>query len=206
MSWLRFLALILILLGALGYIEQLSGLKWSRRTLGILLGVYLVLSFGQWYADNREQSQTQQSEAQLRQELTTARTELVELKARTALRVLSAEQKAAMLPVVTQLTGRPVAFACRMMDGESCDYATELARFFLEAGCRVPELIKTSANDLPGYLAIAVPGKADAEVAQVLANTFQAAGIPVGLEPIQENSLGVWYADVVHVIVGRKHA
>jgi hypothetical protein len=187
--------------------------RWSQILLwvAVILPVLTALAVGVRYYVERCEKQlssriTTAAIEQARNDVSTARTELTELKVRTAPRVLSAAQKAAMLPMVTQLRGHPVAFACRMMDGESCDYATELVRFFLEAGCQVQELIKTSANDLPGYLAIAVHGKADAEVAQVLANTFQAAGIPAGLEPIKENSLGVWYTDVVHVIVGRKRA
>lgn len=133
-----------------------------------------------------------------------ARSELSELKEKTAPRHISAEQRKMMLTKLGTLNGRPIAFACRLMDGESCDYATELARLFIEAGCEVPEPIKTSVNDLPGYLAITVHGKADDSVANGLAGVFQAAGIPAKIEAIKENSVGVWYPDLVHVIVGRK--
>lgn len=119
-------------------------------------------------------------------------------------RHLSAEQRNVMLPTLAKLKGHPVAFACLMLNGESCDYATELATFFLEAGCQVPEPLKTSLNDLPGYLAITSHGKANPEVIQLLVSTFQAAGIPAKIEPIKESSVGAWYQDVVHVIVGRK--
>jgi len=119
-------------------------------------------------------------------------------------RHLSAEQRQAMLPLLEKLRGRPVAFACHMLDGESCDYATELAVLFLQAGCQVPEPIKTSLNDLPGYLALAACGEIDTEIPPLLANVFQAAGIPARIETIKENSVGSWYQDVVHVIVGRK--
>jgi hypothetical protein len=91
-----------------------------------------------------------------------------------------------------------------MLDGESCDCATELAVLFLQAGCQVPEPIKTSLNDLPGYLALAAYGKIDIEIPALLANVFQAAGIPARIEAVKENSVGGWYQDVVHVIVGRK--
>jgi hypothetical protein len=40
MSWLWFLAIMLIILGALCYIEQLFGFKWSRKTLVLLLASY----------------------------------------------------------------------------------------------------------------------------------------------------------------------
>jgi hypothetical protein len=119
-------------------------------------------------------------------------------------RHLSVEQQRAMLPFLEKLRGRPVAFACRMLDGESCDYAVELATFFLHAGCQVPEPIKTSLNDLPGYLVLTTYGKVDTDIPELLARVFQAAGIPVRIEAIKEKSLARWYQDVVHVIVGRK--
>jgi hypothetical protein len=50
-------------------------------------------------------------------------------------RRLSPEQRQKMAPLLEHLRGRPVAFAFRMFDGESCDYATELAILFQQAGC-----------------------------------------------------------------------
>ena len=68
----------------------------------------------------------------------------------------------------------------------------------------LPEPIKTSVNDLPGYVAITNHGKSDKQVAQRVKQAFDAADIPSQLEGIKENSVGVWYNDVVHVVVGRK--
>ena len=45
--------------------------------------------------------------------------QLSDLNQRTAPRHLSQEQRTKMLPVLANLKGRPIAFACRMMDGES---------------------------------------------------------------------------------------
>ncbi len=118
-------------------------------------------------------------------------------------RHLTVEQRQAMMPLLEKLRGRPVAFACRMLDGESCDYATELATLFLQAGCQVPEPIKTSLNDLAGYLAIAAYGNIDIDMPAQLAIVFQVAGIPARIEAVNESSVGTWYRDVVHVIVGR---
>lgn len=130
--------------------------------------------------------------------------ELSNLNQRTAPRHLSAEQRAKMSPIVAHLKGRKIAFACRLMDGESCDYAAELAHFVLDIGGEVPEPIKTSVNDLPGRLAITVHGNADQEIADTIASALRTADIPAAFESIKENSVGVWYPDVVHVIVGRK--
>ena len=83
--------------------------------------------------------------------------------------------------------------------------ATELARFVLDAGAQVSEPIKTSVNDLPGRVAITVHGKADVNIANTIATAFRLAQIPTDVESIQENTIGMWYPDVVHVIVGRKN-
>lgn len=139
-----------------------------------------------------------------REDAAAARAETAELKTKTAPRRLSDAQRAAMLPVLAILKGHPLGFACRMMDGESCDYAAELATFFLDAGCQVGEPIKTSLNDLPGYLAVVPRGKADREVAKLLARDLDAAGIPARLEEIKAESVGAWYDDAIHIIVGRK--
>src|SRR3972149_1176390 len=49
---------------------------------------------------------------QAKSEAATVHSELSELKVKTAPRQLKAEQRQAMLPTVSQLKGRPVAFAC----------------------------------------------------------------------------------------------
>ena len=140
----------------------------------------------------------------LRAEIASTRSDLSNLRSTTAPRHLSQEQRDAMNRLVGKLKGRPLAFACRMMDGESCDYATELAAFFLQAGCQVPEPIKSSLNDLAGYLAIVTRGKADPGVAHAVLNALEAARIPAKIEAIKESSVVGWYDDVVHVIVGSK--
>jgi len=126
------------------------------------------------------------------------------LQEKVAPRHVSAQQRKAMLPILSAVKGRSIAIACRMMDGESCDYAKELTNLLSEAGCQVPELVQTSLNDSPGHLAITVYGKADVSVANTLIKAFRAADMPARIVAIKENSVGMWYPDTVHIIVGRK--
>jgi hypothetical protein len=186
-----------------------------RRWSHILLWVSIVLpalgavaAGARYYVERYEKSlSAQATTAAIRQathDAAIARTELSQIKEKTSPRTLSAQQRNAMLPSLARLKGNPVAFVCRMMDGESCDYATELAAVFLEVSCQVPEPIKTSLNDLPGYLAITVRGKADPEIAPAIVRAFEAAGIQGRIEQIKENTVGAWYPDIVHIIVGRK--
>jgi hypothetical protein len=162
---------------------------------------------GDWIAkplERKIEAARQLELAQLKNRTAEAELELVKLKTKTAPRTLLESQRLAMLPLLEPLRGQPIAFACRMMDGESCDYTNDLVHFFLDAGCQAPPPIKTSVNDLPGYIAITLHGTADATVAQTLLNIFKAADIPAKIETIPENSISSWYTNVVHVVVGRK--
>jgi hypothetical protein len=127
-----------------------------------------------------------------------------ELSEKTSPRHLTAQQLSAMEPLLGKLKGRPVAFAFRMMDGESSDYTSELVQLFRDAGCQVPEPIKTSVNDLTGYLAISPHGQVDSDMSDLLLEVFRAANIPAKAETLNENSIGMWYDNVVHVVVGRR--
>ena len=185
--------------------------RWSQILLwiSVLLPVLGAFAAGARYYVERRANQlaahlTDSAIQQATEDATAARTELAVLKQKVAPRQLTATQRTAMLPLIEKLKGRPIAFACRMTDGESCDYAAELAAFFLGVGCKVPDPIKTSLNDLPGYVAITTHGQVDPQVVGQLSAVFTAAGIPAKVEPIKENSIGAWYSDVVHVVVGRK--
>ncbi len=80
----------------------------------------------------------------------------------------------------------------------------ELVRLFRDAGCVVPEPIKTSLNDLTGYVATTPHGQIDSDITDLLLEVFRAGDIPAEAETLNENSIGVWYDNVVHVVGGRK--
>jgi hypothetical protein len=185
--------------------------RWSQILLwiAVLLPVLGAIAVGARYYVERYEKQlssrmTSAAIIRAHEQASSARSDLIQLRAKIAPRAMSEEQRRAMLPLIESIKGRPVAFACRMMDGESCDFGNELARFFLSAGCQVPEQIKTSLNDLPGYLAITAHGAADQQVAYSVLAAFKAAGIDARIEVVPQNSVGGWYNDVVHVVVGRK--
>jgi hypothetical protein len=90
------------------------------------------------------------------------------------------------------------------MDGESCDYGSDIANVLREAGYTVPDIIKTSLNDFPGYVVVTNHGDSEANEAVIIADALRAGGQPARMEAVVENSVGMWYPDVVHVIVGRK--
>ena len=185
--------------------------RWSQILLwiSVLLPVLGAIAAGARYYVERYERQlssrmTSAAIKRAQDEASNARSDVTQLRAETAPRALTDQQRRAMLPLVESIKGRPIAFACRMMDGESCDFGNELAQFFLSAGCQVPQLIKTSLNDLPGYLVITTHGAANEQVARSVLAAFKAAGIEARIEAVPPNSMGVWYNDIVHVIVGRK--
>src|SRR5574337_850443 len=182
--------------------------RWSQFLLwiAVLLPILGAITVGARYYVERRANQlstlvTEAAIQKARQDATTARNELAQFKQEAAPRKLSDEQRNRMLPLVAPLKGHPIAFACRMMDGESCDFATDLATFFLDAGCQVPEPIKTSLNDLPGYLAVTARGNVDPEAIKRLLAVFIAGRIPAKIEVVKENSMGAWYNDAIYVVV-----
>ena len=193
----------------MGKRTDIQSKNWLLLWISVLLPILGALAVGARYYVERRANQlsariTDAAIQEAKQDATTARNELAQLEQKTAPRQLSDEQRTLMLPLMATLKGHAIAFACRMTDGESCDFATELANFFLSAGCQVPEPIKTWLNDLPGYLAIISRGNVDPGVANRLLAAFTAGGIPARIEGVNENSVGAWYNDAVHVVVGRK--
>ncbi len=90
------------------------------------------------------------------------------------------------------------------MDGESCDYALDILSVLRETGSTVPDLIRTSMNDFPGEVVVCAHGGADEAAVRTVADVLRKADVPAAAKPVAENSVGIWYPDMVHVIVGRK--
>ncbi|HZF30264.1 MAG TPA: hypothetical protein VE907_14195 [Gammaproteobacteria bacterium] len=185
--------------------------RWSQALMWvsiILPAIGALAAGGRFYVERYEKRLsgriTTQAIQQARDDASAARTESAALKAKSEPRRLSAEQRNAMSPIIAALKGRPIGLACKMLDRESCDYASEIAAVLKGVGCQVPESSATSLNDLPGYIAIVVRDKADPEIANVLLTAFTAAGIPAKVEALTTGSVGGWYQDVVHVVVGQK--
>ncbi len=130
--------------------------------------------------------------------------QLAQVRQRTAPRRLTAEQRKAMMPILARLRNQPVAIACRMMDGESCDYGEGFVVAFRAAGCQTSNIIKTSVGDFPGYIVLSPHGASDPAVLRTLAEAFKAAGIEAREQAVAENQIGAWYDNTVHVIIGRK--
>ncbi len=120
-------------------------------------------------------------------------------------RRLSSDQRTWLLNKLSQRKGGMVAFASRLMDGESADYADDIASVFKAAGWNVGPTARTSLNDLPGFLTLAVTGQDLQPTADFVYQALNESGVEVRLVEVPQNSIGGGLqANTVHIVVGRR--
>lgn len=119
-------------------------------------------------------------------------------------RSLNSEQRKILIYELSKIKGCPVAFANKLMDGESIDFANELEVVFKEAGFDVGPTNRSSLNDFPGFLSLFVTGGNLDEKASFICIAFQKADIDCHLEPILDNSISGTLPDRIYIVVGRK--
>ena len=121
-------------------------------------------------------------------------------------RRMSAPQRAQLVELVRQRPAR-IGFVSRMMDGESADFADDLAGAFRQAGWTVAPTLRTSLNDFPGYVVLFAVGNEAGleETARFVRTTLNQAGIDCRFERIDAGSIGGQREDnTVYITVGRK--
>jgi hypothetical protein len=156
---------------------QIENLRcWSHALYWIsillpLLGVFAGVA--RFYVDRREKAL---SSAVAKAELEKSRQEFAELKAKTAPRRLTSEQKAAMLSVLSQSPPGSVTFVSRLMDGEGADFANEIGQVFQEAKWTVA-FNKTSLSHFEGYSMAFVGVDAAPPETDAIVNSLAAGGI-----------------------------
>jgi hypothetical protein len=91
-------------------------------------------------------------------------------------RAVTETQRRDLLHRLNNSHGR-VGFMTRLMDAESGDYADQLADIFKAAGWDIAPTVKTSLNDLPGFVTLAATNPNLAALADTVANALNAAGI-----------------------------
>jgi mannitol-specific phosphotransferase system IIBC component len=190
----------------------IEGLRWWSQFL-LWVSVILPLLGGiaagaRYYVERYEKQLSSRLTAtaiqNAKDEALNAKNDLARFKEQSAPRKVSDSQKSILLKSLAPLRGQAIAFACKLMDGESCAYANSLAAVFREAGCAVPDVVQTSLNDLPGYVAITAYGTVPSALLAKVADALSPANIDAKIESIKENSVGNWYQNIPHIIVGRK--
>jgi hypothetical protein len=109
-----------------------------------------------------------------------------------------------MTTAASSISTLSVVVACRMMDGESCDYAADIIDALRQASLSVPDLVRTSLNDQPGYVAVHLPAQATGAQANQMMEVLAAGGVNAKREQILANSIGALKPGHFYIVVGRK--
>jgi hypothetical protein len=201
---LLWVSVILPVFGALSAGARYYVERYEKRLSGKLTADAIQKAGSEASAARAEASEARGAQQQISTDLIDSRQQLEQLRKKAAPRHLTNEQHASLLESFKTLKGQPVAVACRMMDGESCDFARQIMAVLKEAGCEVPNLIMTAVNDSPGYVVVSKNGQSTDDVANAIVNALTNVGISARREDIPTNLMGVWYQNTVHIIVGRK--
>ncbi len=152
--------------------------------LGALLGA--AAGVARYYVDRREKQLSLES-----------------IKARTAPRRLALEQADSLGAALSKHNPAAAIVACRLMDGESCDYAEDIAVALRRAGWTVPQVVKTSLNDF-NDIRVYNAGSDQHPGYQELLEAFATARVSHHSGPIAEDSVGSFQRGVLYVVIGRK--
>ncbi len=153
------------------------------------------------------QGKLQTSEAaneRLQAELERRKTEIGDLQARTSPRRLTDAQRGTMLAAVSKVPGAKALVACKMLDGESCGLAEQIAEVLRGASWAVDPVNKTSLADLPGVVAVYRPFQSLPPGFPVIVEALEVSGIPHEVGMLDEESTKSFGSDNVYVVVGRK--
>jgi len=152
---------------------------------------------------NQDATAARQSQAIVEQQLAQTKDQLAALRQKTQPRKVSLAQRRRLESSSSGVRGVQLFVACRLMDGESCDYANEIANVFRGAGIAVT-ISTTSLNDLPGRLAVFSTDPQKASDVLKLRQALARADFAVGNDRINENSIGNVVPTGVYIVVGRK--
>lgn len=120
-------------------------------------------------------------------------------------RSLSNQQRADLISKLAEADKGLVGVCSRLMDGESADFAEQLRSTFAEARWPLAPSIKTSLNDLAGYVTMFVTGDNLQARVQYICQVLNNIGVECRLDAIDENSIGgKREADAIYIVVGRK--
>lgn len=141
---------------------------------------------------------------QLRSELEKSKQEIDSLRKKTGPWKLSQEQKVEFIRNLSQGSGHPTIVASRMMDGDSYDYAEDIASALKEANWAVGLVNKSSVNNHDGI--VVFPNFEDQTLPsfKLLINSLNSAGIKFTVAEISKKSIAKILPDTTYIVVGRR--
>ncbi|GHE44975.1 hypothetical protein ACFOED_10155 [Vulcaniibacterium thermophilum] len=185
--------------------------RWSQILLwvSVILPVLGGIAAGARYYVERKEKQLSSAITgaridAARTEASTARAELEDYRTKNAARRIGPNEVTAIAHAAAAIRSLPVKVACRMMDGESCDFGSDIADALRAGALSVPELVRTSLNDLPGVVAIHTPANATGQQTNELIAALAAGGVHAERHQIAPNSIGELHPGYFYIVVGRK--
>jgi len=193
---------------------DIEGLRfWSKVLLwtSVVLPILAALAAGgRYYIErNIEDFLSEQSRAEnaaLQSEIQLRKAEIAELEGRTSDRLLTDIQKETMSQILAKAAGTKVTIACKLLDGESCNYAEQFAQVFRTARWVVEPVNKTSLADLPGVVAVYQPFQGSPQESFVLVEALSASGIPHEVGMLSEEETNKHGGNKIFFVVGRKES
>jgi hypothetical protein len=227
-SWWLAVPIGLFILGALGHVERIFNIKWSRKWSIFVLFLFILFSVGNIVKSKhseREIADLIKSEGDLRKELKQAnnaatifkgqiadlKSELMEskgnlsdLQKKTVPRTLLPEQKTKLAQLLPPPANFQVAAACRLMDKESCNYAEELIGVFRDLKWQVGVTNKSFLDDILGDVVVAITEEAQRPIADQIMKALNKVGLRASNEPIRKEGISGVQGNTVYLIVGAR--
>ena len=184
---------------------------WSKLLLwtSVVLPILAAMAVGvRYYVELRIghliSEQARAENAALQTELRQRKAEISELQTRTSARRLTDAQRETMSRILAKAAGTSAVVACKLLDGESCDYAEQIAQVLRVAKWLVEPVNKTSLADLPEVVAVYRPFQQSPPGVAVMQEALIAAGVPHQVGMLDEKSTKQFGGNKVYIVVGRK--
>lgn len=162
--------------------------------VGVLAGI------GRFYVDRKEKAL---SSVAAKAALEESKKEFKDLKAQTAPRRLSEQQRASILGVLTASPPGSVTFVSRMMDGEGSDFAKDLGEVFQAAKWTV-EFNRSSLVIFQGVSSALVAADGPVPEMDVALSALSLAGIQVTRQEIKQEQVSGVMQKGIAIFIGRR--
>jgi hypothetical protein len=119
-------------------------------------------------------------------------------------RSISEKQKTDLLQGLRNTRGR-IGVISRLMDGESADYADQIAAVFAAAQWTIAPPVRSSTNDLPGFVTLTDTNANLVDLGIAVATALNAASIDCRPVQLPTHTIGGGLQpDTLYIVVGRQ--
>lgn len=129
---------------------------------------------------------------------------LNDLKKKTEPRKLLQEQKSKLSQLLPGPSNFKIAAACRLMDNESCNYASDIISVFRDKKWNVGEANKSFLDDVNGDVIVAITEDTQIQTADLIMKALNKVGLKASNEPIRKDAISGVQDNTIYLIVGAK--